>query len=234
MRGVLIAPRILVAPPPEGSGPLGNAPVEVARTLVAGGARALVLRDVGAMLARTDPGRMRAIAEGVSRLGVPVTYDAAVEDVDLMDLAAALPVQFVSVGQLALVDGVLGRWAVDLLGARCCIEMALDGDYLFDPPPGAFGLSANEAAERMLTLGAPTILVRDITGTELPLRVLRHLADEVALPTYFSGRVRTLSDIRELRVVGSGNLRQVFVGDPVFDGSIRLAEANAIADELAP
>lgn len=188
-----------------------------------------MLRDVGAMLARTAPDQLAALARSVASLNVHVTYDAAIESPELIDSISTLGFSKVVIGQLALFDGMLGRWAIDVLGSRACIELALDGDYLFDPPPGAFGLSANEAAERMLALGAPSLLIRDVTGTELPLRMLRHASDELGLVTVFSGRVRTLSDIRELAVVSSGNLHEVVVGDPLFDGSMRINEAIAAA-----
>jgi phosphoribosylformimino-5-aminoimidazole carboxamide ribonucleotide (ProFAR) isomerase len=181
------------------------------------------------MLARTAPDRLAALARSAATLNVPVTYDAAIENPDLIDVVASLPFTRVVIGQLALFDGMLGRWAIDVLGDRTCIELALDGDYLFDPPPGAFGLSANEAAERMLTLGAPSLVIRDVTGTELPLRMLRHTSDELGIQTLFSGRVRTLADIRELTVVSSGNLSEIVVGDPLFDGSMRINEAIAAA-----
>jgi len=112
------------------------------------------------------------------------------------------------------------------------VELASDGDHLYDPPANQFDMELVAAAKRLQQLGVHRVLVRDVTGVELPLMRLQQLCRAVTMQVRYSGIVRSLGDVEELTVVGP-QLEMIFVGEPVYDGRLDLAKANQIAGRAA-
>jgi phosphoribosylformimino-5-aminoimidazole carboxamide ribonucleotide (ProFAR) isomerase len=201
--------------------------VSIARTLVAQGARAVQVRDVDGRLAAA-PGQATWLGELVDQAEVPVQLDAALFDPSAIERVARIGLATIVVAQVAAFDPALLRWAMDLLGHRLVVELQVDGQYLFDPPRAGYALELIEAARRLKFQGVRHVLFRDVTGVELPLQRLRELTVDVGMGVTFAGLVRSLDDLRELTVIDSSNLLAVVVGEPIYDGRIRLADANVL------
>ena len=227
---MLVVPHVVVH---DGDSIFGDgSPYEVARTLVASGARAIALRDVEGELA-TSPAVPTWVGPFVQGVGVPVHLDASLVDAAGIERMSRLGFASVTVGMGAVFDTMTLRWALDLLGpARLVVELASDGDHLYDPPANQFDMELVAAAKRLQQLGVHRVLVRDVTGVELPLMRLQQLCRAVTMQVRYSGIVRSLGDVEELTVVGP-QLEMIFVGEPVYDGRLDLAKANQIAGRAA-
>ena len=85
----------------------------------------------------------------------------------------------------ALVDEaapMLLRWALDLFGPRVVVELQVDDEYLFDPPPKAFGTEVVDVLTALHVQGVRRILYRDVNpAAEPPLSRLQELGDRVPI-----------------------------------------------------
>ena len=204
-------------------------PLEVARTLVSQGALALQLRDVDRSISDAPDNASEWLRRLVDTIGVPVQFDGGLADSKALEVLAGIGFETVVVGPHAVFDPLYLRWAMDLLGRRLVVEVQTDGDHLYDAPKGMFHVELVEAVRQLRFQGVRHILLRDVTGLELPLNRLRTICHDIGIRVTFSGPIRSLDDIRELAVVGSEDLVAVVVGEPVYDGRVRLADANRIA-----
>ena len=204
---------------------------DLTRTLVDQGARQLVVRDpMQRMLRqRSGAGDSMLLSLIAAAGSVPVVLDAGLSHGDMIDRVARMPFAAVVLDAQALFDPMLLRWALDVLGERTMVELRSDGDYLYDPPESGYALELVEAARQLRFQGVRRVLLRDVTGTELPLPRLQAIAD-VGLDVTFQGMVRNLDDLRDIAAMTSPHVHAVIVGDALYDGRIRLAEANHITD----
>lgn len=198
------------------------------RRLVDGGAGAIQLRDVDGVAA-VGPVLPLWMTALISEAGVPVQLDAALEDAQAIERAARERFSSIVVGQGAVMEPLMLRWAHDLLGdRRLVVELRLDGEYLYDPPAGHAGMTVGDAAHLLCQQSVRRVLVRDMTGLEMPLRVLRELAGDRAMRVSFHGLIRTVGDIVELAACGDG-MEAAIIGEPILDGRIGIEEANRAA-----
>jgi phosphoribosylformimino-5-aminoimidazole carboxamide ribonucleotide (ProFAR) isomerase len=110
------------------------------------------------------------------------------------------------------------------------VELQVDGEYVFDAPPAAFGRELVDVVSDLHFQGVRRILYRDVTGEDLPLQRLLELTDRLpGLRLVYQGGVRDVEAVAELAMVGP-SIEAVLVDSArVFDGDIDLADANRAA-----
>lgn len=205
-------------------------PVRAVRELAQAGAEQIQLLDLdGTVASDVLPQWVEAL---VAMAVVPVRLDTRLRDAQRLERLVRCPFGTVVLGQWALGDAALVRWALDLLGSRLCLELQVDGEYLFDAPPSAFGTEVVDVLGMLHVQGVRRVLYRDVTGQELPLQRLLEIGDRVpGVQLTYQGAVRTPSDVGELRMVGRVLEAVVVDGAEVLAGRFDLLAAQR---EAAP
>jgi phosphoribosylformimino-5-aminoimidazole carboxamide ribonucleotide (ProFAR) isomerase len=203
-------------------------PIRTVRELVAVGAREVALLDLDGTLANDVlPQWAQAL---VAVAGVPVRFDGKVHDGARIERLSRAGFRAVTVDQAAVFEPMLLRWALDLFGPRLLVEVQVDGEYVFDAPPAAFGKELVDVLADLHFQGARRLLYRDITGEELPMRQLLELADRLpGMRVTFQGRVRDVGDVEELAMLGATVDAVLVDAERVLDGSFDLGAANRAA-----
>lgn len=203
-------------------------PVRLVRQLVGAGAREVALLDLDGTLADDVlPQWTEAI---VAVAGVPLRFDGRLHQGARIERFAKAGFGSVVVDQRAVFDPLIQRWAVDIHGPRLVVEVMVDGDYVFDPPAGAFGRELVDVLADLHFRGVRRVLYRDVTGSELPLRRMLELVDRLPGTTFtYQGAVRAPADIAELAMVGPALEAVLVDSEAVLDGTFDLEAANRAA-----
>ncbi|MCW2955885.1 MAG: 1-(5-phosphoribosyl)-5-[(5-phosphoribosylamino)methylideneamino] imidazole-4-carboxamide isomerase [Thermoleophilia bacterium] len=203
-------------------------PVKLVRELSAMGAREIGLLDLdGELASDVLPEWAQTI---VAVAGVPVRFDGRLHDGRQIERLTRAGFATVVVDQSSVFDPILLRWALDLYGSHLVVEVQVDGEYVFDAPPAAFGRELVDVLVDLHFQGVRRLLFRDVTGETLPLAQLLELGDRLpGTRIAFQGAVATVDDIRALAQLG-GIVDAVLVhSDHVTEGRIDLAAANVAA-----
>lgn len=223
---MIVVPQIAVA---AQSVAFANVDVfDIAQTFVANGASMLQFRAIDTDTA-TTPDTLEWLERVADSVGVPIQFDGAIENSQALERVARRSFSQVVLSMSAVFDPLMVRWALDLLGDRLLIELCIDGTRLFGAPPAFADLEAIELAHQLRVQGIERLLIRDVTGVDLPVNLLRTLCDDAYSKITFAGLVTSLSDIRELRRINREGMEAVIVGEPLFDGRINLEEATKIS-----
>lgn len=203
-------------------------PVRTVRRLVELGAAEVSLLDLDGTLADDMlPQWTEAI---VAVAGVPLRFDGRLHQGARIERLARAKFDSVVVDQTAVFDPVVLRWALDLYGPRLVVEVLVDGDYVFDPPPAAFGRELVDVLGGLHFQGVRRLLYRDVTGEALPLQRLLELRDRLpGTKLSFQGGVRSVDDVAELAMVGDAIEAVLVDAGRIVDGELDLAAANRAA-----
>ena len=166
----------------------------------------------------------------VAIAGVPIRYDGRVHDARGAERLTRPRFATLVIDQTALFDPMLVRWALDLYGPRLCVEVQVDGEYLFDPPKHAFGSELVDVLSSLHVQGVRRVMYRDVTGSTPPLAHLQELGDRVPGIQYsYAGAARSLQDVRSLASLGQIVEAVIVDASAVASGSIDIHAANRIA-----
>ncbi|MCW2925666.1 MAG: 1-(5-phosphoribosyl)-5-[(5-phosphoribosylamino)methylideneamino] imidazole-4-carboxamide isomerase [Thermoleophilia bacterium] len=203
-------------------------PVRIVRELVALGATEVALLDLdGVVAGDVLPGWVEAI---VAVAGVPLRFDGRLHDGDRIERLARAGFRTVVVDQSAVFEPMLLRWAMDLYGPRLCVELQVDGEYVFDAPPAAFGRELEEVVLDLHFRGVRRLLYRDVTSRELPLQRLLDLCDRApGMRMTYAGALHDVEAVSELAMVGPVLEAGLVRSDLVLDGALDLVAANRAA-----
>lgn len=221
-------------------GALDADPIDLARGLVAAGARGLHVVDLDG--ARTGDYRNVPLVGAIARaVGVPVQLGGSVCDAAVAEDALRRGVARVVFGSATL--GAADRLpAVAALGARALLALEVEADrirprggdvMLAESVQGADAVGlARVAAAR----GVSRFYIVDVEadgrlgGPPLTFMTrLRAALGEAIAELHVGGGVRNLIDVRDLAVAG---VRSVVVGRAVHEGHFTIAEAQQVADEM--
>lgn len=207
-------------------------PVRMVRELAALGAQQVSLHDLdGSLAGDVLPQWVEAI---VAVAGVPLRFDGRVHEGARIERLARAGFASVVVDQTAVFDPFVLRWALDLYGPRMVVEVLVDGEYVFDPPPAAFGRELVDVLADLHFRGVRRMLYRDVTGQALPLQRLLELRDRLPGTAFtVQGRIRGEGDVAELAMVGPAVEAVLVDAARVLDGSFDLAAANRAASTAA-
>jgi phosphoribosylformimino-5-aminoimidazole carboxamide ribotide isomerase len=215
-------------------------PLELARALVAAGARALHVVDLDG--ARTGEYRNLALVAAIARaVPVPVQLGGSVCDVAVAEDALARGIARVVFGSATLGDPDRLP-AIARLAARSILALEVEGGRL-RPRGGDVmlaesvqGADALDLARLAAARGVSRFYVVDVEADGRlggpPLAFLARLSaalgDAIA-ELHVGGGVRNLVDVRDLAVAG---VRSVVIGRALQEARFTLAEAQRVADEM--
>lgn len=206
-------------------------PIAAVRELVALGAREVQLLDLGGSLA-LEPVLPQWVEALVAIAQVPVRFDGRLHDAKAAELLTRARFGTVVIDAASLFDSSLVRWALDLYGSRLCVEMQVDGEYLFEAPEHAFALEVVDMLSALHVQGVRRVLYRDVTAGEIGLARIRDLADRVpGVQLSYAGPVRSVDDVARVGTLGACIEAVVVDAALVLDGRLALADANHIAAE---
>lgn len=203
-------------------------PVRVVRDLVEQGASEVAILDLDGTLANDMlPQWVEAL---VAVAGVPLRYDGRLHEGSRIERFARAGFASVVVDQTAVFDPMVLRWALDMYGPRLVVEVQVDGEYVFDAPPAAFGRELVDVLGDLHFQGVRRLLYRNVTGQDLPTQRLLEFVDRMpGTRITYQGGVRDIEAVSELAMVGPA-IEAVLVDSLcVTDGDLDLRAANRAA-----
>ncbi|MCZ4496397.1 MAG: 1-(5-phosphoribosyl)-5-[(5-phosphoribosylamino)methylideneamino] imidazole-4-carboxamide isomerase [Thermoleophilia bacterium] len=203
-------------------------PVKLVRELSAMGAREIGLLDLDGQLASDVLPEWAQTIVAVAK--VPVRFDGRLHDGRQIERLTRAGFASVVVDQSSVFDPILLRWALDLYGSHLVVEVQVDGDYVFDAPPAAFGRELVEVLVDLHFQGVRRLLYRDVTGERVPTKQLLELGDRLPGANFaYQGAVDSVADVAALAELG-GLVDAVLVNaEHITSGRIDLTAANAAA-----
>ncbi|EHQ51338.1 1-(5-phosphoribosyl)-5-[(5-phosphoribosylamino)methylideneamino] imidazole-4-carboxamide isomerase [Ectothiorhodospira sp. PHS-1] len=215
-----------------------ESPVEMAARWVDEGARRLHLVDLdGAIAGR--PRNADIIGEIVSRFpDLPVQVGGGIRDDDTVQAYLDAGVQWVIIGTKAV---SAPHFVNDLcleFPARIIVGLdAKNGKVAIDGWSKLSHHDVEDMARHFEQDGVAGIIFTDISrdgmmqGVNVDSTV--SLARSVNIPVFASGGVTNIEDIRRLCAVEDEGVTGVIVGRALYEGTLSLAEAQALADQNA-
>lgn len=210
----------------------GDDPSQMARRWIREGATALHLVDLdGAKSGKSDNFRaVEAILAAVSEeSSVPVQVDlgGGIRDEDGVSRWLNAGLHHVILGTAAVRDpDLVGRCSAKHPGAVWVGIDARGGSVAVSGWTEDSGIAASALAHDVEQLGAGGIVYTDIdrdgTGDGVNVDATRKLAEEITIPVYASGGVRTTADVERLLPAYAAGVTGVIVGRALYDGAVTL------------
>jgi len=213
----------------------GADPASTARGFAAAGAKLIHIVDLdgaiaGALRNLGSIGAIRAAAGGCA-----LDWSGGLRTIDSVREAFAAGADYVSIGSAALLNPeLLGEACREFPGRVFGSLDIRDGKLAIKGWVETSALEADEAAIRFSRAGVAAIIATDISRdgaeTGVDIELYAQLTRSTGAPVIASGGVKSLDDIRRLKVGFAGGLAGVITGRALYEGRFTLAEAIAAAD----
>jgi len=212
-------------------------PVAAAERWVKAGARRLHMVDLnGAFAGR--PVNAKSI-EAVTRRfpDLPVQVGGGIRDEDTIQAYLDVGVRYVIIGTKAVtVPHFIGDVCAEFPGHICVGLDARDGKVAIDGWSKLSGHDVIDLARKYQDAGVEAIIYTDIGRdgmlSGVNVDATRRLADSISIPVIASGGITNLEDIRQLCAVADSGITGAITGRALYEGTLDLAEAQKLADEL--
>ncbi|HKK13339.1 MAG TPA: 1-(5-phosphoribosyl)-5-[(5-phosphoribosylamino)methylideneamino]imidazole-4-carboxamide isomerase [Gammaproteobacteria bacterium] len=214
-------------------------PLEVAGRWVEAGARRLHMVDLNGAFAGqpVNAAPIREIAGAFPEL--PIQVGGGIRDEDTVQAYLDAGVTYVIIGTKAVsAPHFVNDLCLEFPGHIIVGLDAREGKVAIDGWSKLSNHDVADLAKRFERDGVSAIVYTDIgrdgmmSGVGLDSTVT--LAQSVSVPIIASGGVTTLDDIRALCDVAAEGVTGAIIGRALYEGSIDLAEAQKLADELDP
>lgn len=205
-------------------------PAETATRWLNSGASWLHVVNLDGAFGESDSANLTAlrnILQAAKQFDARVQFGGGMRSLDAIESALALGVERVILGTIAvenpdLVGDALSRFGVEHIAVG--ID-ARDGIVRLRGWKDGSGVSANELALQMRTLGLRTVIFTDVSrdglGSGLNIPATRRLADVSGLDVIASGGVHTMGDVIAAR---DANLAGAIIGRALYEGTVDLEE----------
>lgn len=216
----------------------GDDPVAVARRWVEAGARRLHMVDLnGAFEGRpVNAAAIRAVAEAFPDL--PIQVGGGIRDEETVQAYLDAGVQYTIIGTKAVsAPHFINDLCVEFPGHIIVGLDAKDGKVAIDGWSKLSHHSVIDMAQRFEDDGVEAIVFTDIgrdgmmEGVNVESTV--ELARAIRIPVIASGGITSLDDIRALCKVADEGIMGAITGRAIYEGTLDLAEAQKLADELS-
>jgi phosphoribosylformimino-5-aminoimidazole carboxamide ribotide isomerase len=206
-------------------------PEETAGRWLSSGASWLHIVNLDGAFGENDSANLTAlrnILRVAKRFDANVQFGGGMRSLDAIESLLALGVQRVILGTIAVenpevVSNALGRFGADAIAVG--ID-ARDGLVRVRGWKDGSGVSANDLALQMRTLGLRTVIFTDVSrdglGSGLNIASTRGLADVSGLDVIASGGVHTMDDV--IAALDAG-LAGVIIGRALYESTADLSEA---------
>jgi phosphoribosylformimino-5-aminoimidazole carboxamide ribotide isomerase len=215
----------------------GDDPVEVAQRWVDAGARRLHMVDLnGAFQGKpVNATVIRAVAEAFPDL--PIQVGGGIRDEETVQAYLDAGVQYVIIGTKAVsAPHFVNDLCVEFPGHIIVGLDAKDGKVAIEGWSKLSHHSVIDMAQRFEQDGVEAIVFTDIgrdgmmTGVNVDSTVA--LAQAIHIPVIASGGITNIDDIRALCAVSDEGIMGAITGRAIYEGSLDLAAAQQLADEL--
>ncbi len=212
-------------------------PVAVARHWLEQGARRLHLVDLNGAFAGAPVNHtiVKAIA-GVCA-GVPVQIGGGIRSVETVQAYLDAGVQFVIIGSKAVSDPDFVSQLCKRFPGRVIVGLdAKDGKVAVHGWADVSAHDVIDLARRFERVGVSALVYTDISRdgmlSGVNVDATARLAAAVDIPVIASGGVHNEDDIRALCAVADHGIIGAITGKAIYEGTLQLAPAQALADRL--
>jgi phosphoribosylformimino-5-aminoimidazole carboxamide ribotide isomerase len=215
----------------------GDNPVEVAQRWVEAGARRLHMVDLnGAFEGKpVNASVVKAVAEAFPDL--PIQVGGGIRDEETVQAYLDAGVQYVIIGTRAVsAPHFVNDLCVEFPGHIIVGLDAKDGKVAIEGWSKLSHHSVTDMAQRFEQDGVEAIVFTDIgrdgmmSGVNVDSTVA--LAQAIHIPVIASGGITDIDDIRALCAVSDEGIMGAITGRAIYEGSLDLAAAQQLADEL--
>ncbi len=229
---------------PEAEIHYGDDPASVARQWAEEGAEWLHVVNLDGALGHSGHEgaalNLRRLAEIRAAVSLPIQFGGGLRSVEDMERALHLGASRVIVGTIAARRPDIVVEAIARFGPEQ-VAVALDARDGYVAVSGwqeGTGLTALSLARRMKALGVQRVIYTDIARdgmlTGLDAGAVAQLAESAQVQVIASGGVAGLEDIRRLKAYEARGIEGVIVGQALYTGAVRLAEAIAVGRSVQP
>lgn len=211
-------------------------PVAVAGRWVEAGARRLHLVDLdGAFAGKpVNASVIKAIAQAYPDL--PIQVGGGIRDEETIDAYLACGVKYVIIGTKAVnAPHFVGDVCAEFPGHIIVGLDAKDGKVAIDGWSKLSNHDVIDMAQHFERDGVEAIIYTDISRDGMMqgvnIEATRKLAQSIKIPVIASGGVTNLDDIHGLKPGEEDGIMGVILGRALYEGTIDLAEAQAVADQ---
>ena len=223
----------------EGATVFSDDPAAMARHWIEQGARRLHLVDLNGAFAG-KPKNEAAVRSIIQAVGtdIPVQLGGGIRDLETIERYLDLGLTYVIIGTAAVkVPGFLHE-ACDAFPGHIMVGLdAKGGKVAVNGWSKLTGHEVGDLAKRFEDYGVEAIIYTDIgrdgmmSGVNIPATV--ELALPLHVPVIASGGVTNLDDVRALCAVASEGITGTITGRAIYEGTLDLRAAQALADELS-
>ena len=215
----------------------GDDPVSMAKRWVDAGCRRLHLVDLnGAFAGEPVNGEaVTSIAKAFPDL--PIQIGGGIRSLVTIEHYITAGVNYVIIGTKAVKEPAFVKEACDAFPGHVIVGLdAQDGFVATDGWAEVSEVKAVDLAKQFRNDGVSAIVYTDIArdgmmqGVNLEATV--QLAEEGGIPVIASGGVTNIEDIRQLSKVASRGILGAITGRAIYEGTLDVAEAQTLSDEL--
>ena len=215
----------------------GDDPVSVAQRWVDAGARRLHMVDLnGAFEGKpVNAGAVKAVAEAFPEL--PIQVGGGIRDEETVQAYLDAGVQYVIIGTRAVsAPHFVNDLCVEFPGHIIVGLDAKEGKVAIDGWSKLSHHSVIDMAQRFENDGVEAIVFTDIgrdgmmSGVNIDSTV--ELARAIHIPVIASGGITNMDDVRALCAVTDEGISGAITGRAIYEGTLDLAAAQQLADEL--
>ena len=202
------------------------------------GARRLHIVDLNGAFAG-KPKNEPAIKAIVKAMGddVPIQLGGGIRDLDTIERYLDDGISYVIIGTAAVKNPGFLHDACNAFPGHVIVGLdAKDGKVATDGWSKLTGHDVIDLAKKFEDYGVEGIVYTDIGRdgmlSGINIEATQRLADALRIPVIASGGLSNLDDIRNLCAVESSGVMGTIAGRAIYDGSLKLGEAQKLADSL--
>jgi phosphoribosylformimino-5-aminoimidazole carboxamide ribotide isomerase len=212
-----------------------NDPVATAGRWVEAGARRLHIVDLNGAFKGEPVNRMAIQSIANAFPDLPIQVGGGIRDEDTIDSYLNLGVQYVIIGTKAVTaPHFVEDTCLEFPGHIIVGLDAKDGKVATEGWSKLSNHDAIDMAQRFEQAGVSAIVYTDISrdgmmqGMNIDATV--RLSQAISIPVIASGGVTSMDDIRALCDAGEENIIGAITGRAIYEGTLDLAQAQALAD----
>lgn len=212
-------------------------PAAVARRWAAAGAAWLHVVDLDGAF-EGEPRNLNAVRAIVDVAGVPVQVGGGIRSLSTIERYRQRGVARVILGTAAVCDRAFCESALREHGEAVVIDIgARDGRVAVQGWAEVTDQDAVAFAQTIAAAGAHRVVFTDaasdgtLEGPNLP--ALRRMAEALTIPVIASGGIATIDDVRAVAELAGYGIEGLIIGRALYEGTLHLAEALAVATDTA-
>lgn len=216
----------------------GDHPVDMAKRWVDAGCRRLHLVDLNGAFAGEPVNGEAVTAIAKQFPDLPIQIGGGIRTLETIEHYVKAGVSYVIIGTKAVKEPAFVAEACKAFPGKVIVGLdAQDGFVATDGWAEISDVKAVDLARQFKNDGVSSIVYTDIArdgmmqGVNVEATV--QLAVEGGIPVIASGGVTNIEDIRALSKVAGQGMLGAITGRAIYEGTLDVAEAQALADELA-